>query len=180
MAADLVIIMGPPGAGKGTQSKLLAQRLGGVHISSGEVLRNANDPELAKVMNAGGLVPSEDVCRLVGESIKAVSVERPIVLDGFTRMIGEAQWLQEQLPQLERSIKAVVMLSVDANEGKERNLARGRGDDEIASQQKRWELYYQETEPVLNFYKQQGVLKEVDGVGSIEEVAKRVWEAIYG
>lgn len=178
MAAPIIIIMGPPGAGKGTQSALLAKRLGGIHLSSGQLLREARDPKLLATMAAGDLVVSVEVERIIATALKRVAPEQSIVLDGFTRMISEAKWLEDQAAKLDRPIAAVIYLKVDQPESVTRNRQRGRLDDSLSAQAERWRLYQTETEPVLDFYHAKGLVHEVDGVGSIEAVADRIGKVI--
>ncbi len=174
----VIILMGPPGAGKGTQSDILAKRIGGVHLSSGDLLRSTRDERLRHIMVTGGLVPSEDVCRLVGEAIKEVPSDKPIVLDAFTRMKPEAEWLQDYLLKVNRKLKKVILLDVGIDEAVNRNSLRKREDDDIEAQKKRWRLYSQETGPVFDYYRNLGILTEIDGVGSVEEVSKRIEAAL--
>lgn len=174
----VIILMGPPGAGKGTQSRILAEKMGAVHLSSGDILRGTRDEKLKAIMVSGGLVPSEDVCRVVGEAIDEVPKSQPIVLDAFTRMLPEAKWLQKHLAKIGRRTEAVVLLKVNEEEAVKRNSLRHREDDDAKAQAERWRLYNQETAPVFEFYKELGILKEVDGVGTVEEVAERIQAAL--
>lgn len=178
--APIIIIMGPPGAGKGTQSDRLAKNLGGVHLSSGQIMRNCGDQAIIDWISAGNLAKSEDVERLVGEAIAKVPTNQPIVLDGFTRMLDEAEWLAARAAALQRPIAAVIYLEVEPKEAVARNLKRGRVDDTIEAQHQRWSLYRQATQPVLDYYQEQGLLKTVNGVGTVDAVADRVRRALNG
>lgn len=180
MAEPVIIVMGPPGAGKGTQSAILAQKLGGVHLSAGQVLRQVADPKMRAVMDAGGLLPSEVVCQAAAEVLKHVPQDQVIVLDGFTRLLAEAEWLDKYLDSQQRQVKKVILLKIGQEEGIKRNQLRGREDDTPQAQQHRWQLYKQETEPILGFYRNQGLLAEINGEGTVEEVAQRVQEALNG
>ncbi len=165
--------MGPPGAGKGTQAALLATRLGGVHLSSGQLLRGSGEPRLQAIMAAGQLVASADVERLLTGAIRAVPADRPIILDGFVRESSDLAWLEPELTQLDRSITAVINLAIDRPAAVARNLQRGRADDTPAAQAERWRRYAEER-PVLEHYRELGLLHEVDGVGTVEAVAERI------
>lgn len=178
MAAPVIIVMGPPGAGKGTQCQILAERLNGVHLSSGELLRASANPKIQETMARGELAESADVIEVFDQALIKVSPHQPIVIDGFTRMKQEAEWLQQRLPALGRSISMVINLVIDQQESIQRNYQRGRQDDALSAQYKRWEEYMEETQPVLSYYNQQGLLKEIDGNGSVEEVSERIKQAL--
>lgn len=174
MAALVVIVMGPPGAGKGTQSELLARRLKGIHLSSGQLLRQRRDTKLAATMAAGELVDSTEIEAIMTEVMSKVSAGQPIILDGFTRMVSEAEWLTDHLKSIGRAAATVIYLKIDRAESLARNLKRGRPDDRPEVQVERWREYDRVTLPVLDYYRQLGLLHEVDGEGSVETVAERV------
>lgn len=174
MAASVIVVMGPPGSGKGTQSKILADKLRGVHYSSGQLIRDANSAKIVVKMLPGGLAQSRDVIELVDKAITTTSPEQVIVLDGFTRKLDEAKWLQERTKQLGRNLKTVIYLRVDQSEATERNIKRGRKDDTLEIQRRRWQVEREETQPVVDYYRQQGLLVEVDGTGSVGDIAKRI------
>lgn len=179
MAKPIIVIMGPPGAGKGTQSQILAKRLKGVHLSSGQLLRDSGDEKILQVQASGGLVSSEEVQRIVAEAIQRVPADMPVILDGFTRKLEEAQWLNTAGSGL-RPISKVICINVDKDESIQRSLRRGRTDDRAGALEERWVDYEMQVKPVLDYYRQQGVLVEVDGSGSVDAVAGRVWEALNG
>ena len=177
MAALAIIVMGPPGAGKGTQSRLLAERLGGVHLSSGQLLRESHDPELMAVMAAGDLVDSTHVERVLADKLRQVPADQVMVLDGFVRMMGDVGWLERELRELNRPIAAVINLKIDQTESMVRTSKRGRVDDNPKAQTERWDLYQREL-PVLDHYRKQALLHEVDGIGTVETVAARIEAAL--
>lgn len=178
MAAPVILVLGPPGAGKGTQSALLASRLGGVHLSSGQILRDSGDPVIVDTLARGELARTEDFLRVVGDTLAAVPAERPIVLDSVGKMVHEAEWLQHTLQGLDRRVRAVLRLDVDEHQAVERARHRGRPDDDIDSQRLRWKLYRQETVPVLEFWDRQGLLRTVDGNGDVDAVSARIADAL--
>ncbi len=178
MAGQVIILFGPPGAGKGTQARLLAQRLGGVHLSSGQLLRDSRDPEIVARISSGELALSEDLIKVLDAAITQVPLEQPIILDGATRMMNEAKWLAGRVGELGREIKRVIYIKIDEAEAQTRNTKRGRVDDALAIFAKRWQRYQAETLPVLDYYRAKNLLTEVDGVGTVEAVANRVEAAV--
>ena len=178
MAAPVVLVLGPPAAGKGTQSRLVAEHLGAAHISSGQALRDSRDPAIAARLASGELARTEDFLRVVGEAITSVPATTPIVLDAVGRMLPEAEWLSETLEKLGRPLRRAVLLVVDEREARERSMQRGRPDDDPGAQPLRWRRYLEETLPVIEYYRRRGILTEVDGEGSVDEVAARVRAAI--
>lgn len=178
MSAPVVLIIGPPAAGKGTQSRLLAEHLGAAHISSGQALRDTRDPAIVARLASGELARTEDFLAVVGEAIRAVPATRAIVLDAVGRMGPEAEWLTATLEQLGRPLQKVVYLVVDEHEARKRSLERGRADDDPNAQLLRWQRYREETIPVVEFYRRRGLVSEVDGDGPVDEVAARVRAAV--
>ena len=178
MAAPVVLILGPPAAGKGTQSQLLADHLGGAHVSSGQALRDSHDPVIAARLASGELARTEDFLRVVEEAITRVPATTAIVLDGVGRMLPEAEWLTKTLERLDRRLQRVIYLTIDDDEARRRAVARGRPDDDPTAQPLRWKRFQEETVPVVEFYRRRGVLTEVDGSGSVEDVAARIRGAV--
>ncbi len=174
MAAPVIIVLGPPGAGKGTQCILLADRLGAVHLSSGEILRKSKDPLVLDRLASGKLMLVNLFRRAVEEALNQIPDSQPIILDGVGRMRSEVKWLLRQLQQRKRSIKAVINLVVGQNEALKRNAVRGRLDDNAEVQGERWREYNRHMLQTMEVYRQQGLLRDVDGMGSVEEVAERV------
>jgi adenylate kinase len=178
MAAPVWLVLGPPASGKGTQSQLLADRLGAAHLSSGQALRDTRDPAIAARLARGELARTEDFLAVVGEALAAVPAASPIVLDSVGRMLPEAEWLLATLERLGRPLRAVVYLDVAEAEAVTRATGRGRPDDDPTAQPLRWKRFRQETLPVVDMYRGRGVLVTVDGNGSIDETAARVIDAL--
>ena len=177
MAAPVWLVIGPPASGKGTQSELLAQRLGATHLSSGQALRETSDEAILARLASGDLAKTEDFLTVVAEALARVPAETPIVLDAVGRMLPEAEWLVGTLQALGRKLERVIYLDVREHEAKNRALKRGRPDDDPTAQPLRWQRFKEETIPVLEYYRGKDLVTEVDGSGSVEETAARIAEA---
>lgn len=178
MAAPVWLVLGPPASGKGTQSELLAARQGAAHLSSGQALRDTRDPTILARLASGELARTEDFLVVVDEALTAVPPDRAIVLDSVGRMLPEAHWLTRRLEELGRTLQRAVYLDVDQAESARRAAQRGRPDDDATAQPLRWQRFEEETRPVLAFYRDRGVLVEVDGRGTVDEVAARIDAAL--
>ena len=188
MSARRLLLLGPPGAGKGTQAKRLVERLGVPQISTGEMLRAAvaEGTEIGRkakaIMERGDLVPDEIVIGVAEERLARDDARRGFVLDGFPRTTAQAEALDALLARLGTPLERCVALSVDQDEIVRRLLQRaeieGRSDDNEEAIRHRIQVYQRQTEPLIAHYEAQGVLRRVDGTGGVEEIAKRVEEAL--
>lgn len=177
-----ILIVGPQGAGKGTQASRLAETLGIPHISTGDIFR-ANvgaGTELGvlakKYMDAGELVPDEVTVAMVAARFDEPDAAKGFLLDGFPRTVVQANKLGEILVERNEDIDKVLLLNVADEVLLERMLARGRADDTADAIRRRLELYHQETKPLLDYYADK--LVEIDGVGGIDEVQLRALKAL--
>jgi adenylate kinase len=187
MTAKRLLLLGPPGAGKGTQAARLAGKLGVPQVSTGEMLRQAvaAGSELGRkareVMERGDLVSDEIVIGVARERLAQPDAARGFVLDGFPRTVAQAQALDGLLAGAGARLERCVALVVDEDELVERLMKRarveGRSDDNEETIRNRMAVYRRQTEPLVQHYRRQGILAEVDGCGSIEEVAERIQEA---
>ena len=181
-----LIIFGPPGAGKGTQAKLISDEYSIPHLSTGEIFRSAikNETPLGKevksILDAGDLVPDEKVVALVEEELKDEKYADGYILDGFPRTVPQAEAFDEILEKKGKALDAFLRLEVPKEELVDRILSRGEGrsDDTPEKVKNRLEVYWNETQPVLNHYKQQDVVKTINGVGSIDEIFERIKDAL--
>jgi len=179
-----IIFMGPPGVGKGTQSALLIQYLGIPHLSTGEMLRQAcrekSDLGLLsqEYISQGQLVPDPVMLELIGRRLEAPDCKRGYLLDGFPRTLGQAQSLDEYLSRRQTPLTLVLELKVDTEELVKRLSARGREDDRPEIIRKRLDEYARRTAPLSDYYRQQGLLNEIDGKGTPVEVFKRIQNAV--
>jgi adenylate kinase len=176
----VVVIMGPPNAGKDTQGELLATKLDATYIGSGNLIRNEADPRLMAIINRGELAPEEDFRRLISQAIAKVPLEKTVILVGIAKRPEEAKWLVEHLPTLGRWLDRVALIKISQEVGIERSLQRshGRADDHPELQAFRWSRFYELTQQSLDYFRDLGLLTEVDGVGSLNEVEQRIERAI--
>jgi adenylate kinase len=178
-----LLFLGPPGAGKGTQAERLADRRGLLHLSTGELLRaevRAGTPlgqEAEQVMARGELVSDALVLAIVRGRLEDHS--GGWLLDGFPRNLPQAEALDGLLGELEQQIEAVILLELDDALLIERMLARGRSDDNEDAIRNRLEVYREQTEPLIGYYRGLGLLHAVDASGTIEAISGRI-EALVG
>lgn len=186
----ILIFLGPPGAGKGTQAAHIVSRYGIPQLSTGDMLRAAVAAQTpvgkkAKaIMDAGDLVSDDVVAAIVEERIEADNCAPGFLLDGFPRTVAQAEMLDAMLVKKERKLDAVIELQVDESALLDRlrsriaeTKARGeevRKDDNEDTFKKRLDVYREQTAPLIPFYENQGKLKVVDGMGSVEEVTAAI------
>jgi adenylate kinase len=177
-----VILLGPPGAGKGTQAERLAEKLEIPHISTGELFRqNIHEGtklglEAKRYLDAGDLVPSELTNALVDDRLDKPDAAAGFVLDGYPRSLEQAKALHDMLERRGTKIDAVLEFRVSQKELLERLNGRGRADDTEDVILNRMKVYRDETAPLLEYYRDE--LKTVDGVGSVDEVSARALQAL--
>ena len=180
----MIIFVGPPGAGKGTQSKRLARELAIPHLSTGEMLRNAmgQQSELgrqaAESMKSGRLVPDSLVLRIVRERVGKDDCRNGFLLDGFPRNLHQAELLQYILAEFGIPVDMVLALEVEEAELLRRLMARHRADDTPETIRQRLAVYQAETAPLLDYYRAAGLLVSINGQQSPEEVYQAILEAI--
>ena len=180
----IIVLLGPPGSGKGTQSTKLVDRFNIVHLSTGEILRQAvrdDTPlgqQVSSFMKNGQLVPDEMVVNLVGDRLAHSDCAQGCLLDGFPRSIGQAQSLDRCLDAQGTHVDLVLEIRVDDEELRRRMLERaqkeGRSDDNPETIAKRFDVYQTATQPLVEYYNQQGKLKTIDGMGSPDEVFQQI------
>jgi len=210
-----VVLLGPPGAGKGTQAKLLQEEFGAVQISTGDILRKAvaDQTPLGKdasgYINSGALVPDSLIVNLVAERLKEKDCEKGFVLDGFPRTIPQAESLDEILKKMGLNLNCVISVQVPHDAIVERLAGRRtcrqcgglchvvfnppsrdgvcdrcggelyqRDDDKEQTIANRLQVYDRQTAPLIDYYRERGLLREVNGVGEISQIRARVIEAL--
>lgn len=177
-----LVLVGPPGAGKGTQAVVLAEKLGIPHISTGDLFRahiadsTPLGAEVKRYLDSGGLVPDSVTNEMVRERLGEDDAKDGFLLDGFPRNTSQADVLGEILAEIDHPLDAVIELKVDEDVLVERLLARGRADDTEDVIRRRQRVYREETAPLLEYYVDR--LISVDGVGEVEEVSERVLDAL--
>lgn len=179
MSREVIVLIGPPGAGKGTQADILAEQLGGVHLSSGQILRRGASSKVLAEMQGGALVREPEVDRLLARALEDAPQDKLWILDGFIRLPQDERWLEGELAKLGRSIGLIILLDVPRDESHRRNARRGRSDDAEVSQEERWQEYLDQTIPVIYGFEQRGLLVKVNGVGTVDDVAGRVAGALH-
>jgi len=179
-----IILIGPPGAGKGTQCQRLASLLGVPHLSTGEMLRAAvqsRAPEglqAAGYMQNGQLVPDAIIVGMVSNRLQAPDCRNGCLLDGFPRTLPQAATLDELLERRAMSVDGVIELAVPRDELVRRMQARRRADDDPAIFTRRIVSFEEQTAPLLDYYGRQGKLASIDGLGTAEEIFERVKAAV--
>lgn len=185
--AEAVIFLGPPGAGKGTQAKRLALELGFRQLSTGDILRShvARGTELGQqakpIMEAGKLVPDEIILGLIGQEL-AEMPDPKVIFDGFPRTLAQAEALDRLLAERNIRLLGVVLVTAPEEELVRRLLGRaleeGRSDDNENTIRARMVEYQQKTQPLVDYYKKTGYLKEINGLGKVDEVYQAIQKAL--
>lgn len=187
MTARLLIV-GPPGAGKGTQAARISERLGIPTISTGDIFRAniANETELGKqvkaIVDAGDYVPDELTNALVTDRLNEADADNGFLLDGYPRTTDQVRYLTELLAGHGHALDAVIRLVADEDEIvrrlRQRAIDQGRVDDSEEAIRHRQDVYIRETAPLLEMFRDEGLLIEVDGLGAVDDVTARIFAAL--
>jgi len=182
------LIVGPQGSGKGTQGVLVAEAFGVPSVSTGDVFREniSGDTELGRrvqaIVESGELVPDDLTCELVRDRLSQPDAARGFLLDGFPRNRAQVDDLDEFLASRGESLDAVIELSVPREESiarlRQRAIDQGRTDDTEEVIANRLAIYERETAPILEVYREHGLVVEIDGVGTLDEVTERIFAAL--
>jgi adenylate kinase len=183
-----LILLGPPGAGKGTQAKFLIEAYGIPQLSTGDILRSAIAAKTPmglaakEVMDRGDLVGDSIVNGIVSERLDAEDCKPGFVLDGFPRTIAQAEALDHMLADKKMTLNAVVELTADTDELVKRVVNRakesGRQDDNEEVVRKRLNVYTEQTAPLVGYYGKKGLVKTIDGMAPVEDVTAAIKAAI--
>ncbi|WP_435080151.1 adenylate kinase [Clavibacter michiganensis] len=185
-----LLIVGPPGAGKGTQAKRIASEYGIPDVSTGDIFRqNIKDrtelgQQVQALVDAGNYVPDELTNSLVTARLQEEDAQAGFLLDGYPRTLDQVAYLEELLQGWGQELDAVIQLVADEEEVVARLTRRaaeqGRADDGEEEIRHRQEVYVRETSPLIDVYRERGLLLEVDGLGEVDEVAERIRTALAG
>jgi adenylate kinase len=183
-----LLILGPQGAGKGTQAKKISAEYGLPHISTGEILRDniARETELGKrvapIVDAGALVPDDLMIELIRDRLSRGDTTAGFVLDGFPRTMAQAEALDAMLEEIRRGIDAVLVLDVDEDQAVDRLLKRaaeeGRADDTPEAIRNRLANYYENTAPLVEWYRARDKVMPIDGEGTMDDVFGQIRRAL--
>jgi len=190
----ILMLLGPPGAGKGTQSQLISEKLGIPQLSTGDMLRaavKAATPvglKAKQVMASGGLVSDEIVIGIIADRISEPDCSKGFILDGFPRTLAQSDALDKLLKSKSRKIDCVIELKVDDSKLVDRIECRARetvaaggtvrADDNAEALKTRLMAYYRETAPIIGYYFAHGLLKSIDGMAPIGDVSQQINEIL--
>ena len=183
-----LVLFGPPGSGKGTQSEKIINKYELLHLSTGDILRGelADKTELgiqaSKIMATGELVSDEIVIGMIKNKLLANQDAKGYIFDGFPRTVAQAQALDDLLASFNQEITSLISLVVEKNELVQRLLKRGqemgRADDNLETIENRIAVYEKQTSPVAKYYENQSKYNPVEGMGTVDEIFKRIESVI--
>jgi adenylate kinase len=179
-----LVIVGPPGAGKGTQAEFIAAHFAIPHISTGDIFRanlSAGTPlglEAEGYMDKGDLVPDSLTTAMVKDRLQKGDVANGFLLDGFPRTTGQAEALDGILREINSPLDVVLEVQADEDEIVARLLARGRSDDSEKVIRHRLQVYADQTAPIIFYYRSAGILRSINGLGTVAEVTQRALKVL--
>ncbi len=175
----MILFFGPPGSGKSVQGQLLVERNGWQWLSTGDLFRKSQDPEVLTRMATGELIDDELTSRVLAGAIEEVKDADQLILDGYPRNLEQVKWLTEYLPVHGHRIDCAVLFEVPREELISRLSGRGRTEDSPEVIGRRLHIYQEKTSPVVNYFEDHGVpVIKIDGMGTISEVHERIQMAV--
>jgi len=171
----MIVFFGPAGAGKSVQGQMLAARLGWRWLSTGQMFRDSDDPEVKEILKTGELISDEKTFDVVRQALNnSVDVKR-LIIDGFPRTMAQAQWLMDDKNSLGREVAMVIVLEVPESVIQERLKLRGRVQDKPEIVARRMNIYRQEMYPVLSYFADKGIkIVHLDGTGTVGQVHDKI------
>ncbi|OHB81472.1 MAG: adenylate kinase [Planctomycetes bacterium RBG_16_64_12] len=175
-----IVFIGPPGAGKGTQAERVVRTYELAHLSTGDMLRAARDRrtevgrEADRYMSTGQLVPDSIILRIIAERLGQPDCRSGYLLDGFPRTIAQAEALDQTLAEKNTPLDVVLQIEVPEEALFQRLAGRGRADDKPEVIRERLVAYRRQTEPLVEYYGKAGLVRSVDGLGSVDEIFQRI------
>lgn len=175
----MIVFFGPAGSGKSMQGQMLAARQGWRWLSAGQLLRDTRDSAILDKLHSGNLIDNSTINKIISDSLARAENIDQVILDGYPRLLEQAEWLVASQPQHGRSIGLAIVLDVPRDDLLKRLEVRGRADDTIDVIEKRFEMYEQEVAPILNYLSDQNItVVHIDGSGSVGQVHDKIMEEL--
>jgi len=180
---EIMIVLGAPGSGKGTLSKELKKDYGFSHISTGDLIRNSDDPELKKIIEGGDFVPDDMMAKMLRKELRGLDLSKGIILDGFPRTIKQAKRLDSMLGKMGLGLNHAVYLEISDDVAKDRIRDRAKKEDrkDDSSEEvinKRFDEYKEKTLPLVDFYEKSRKLVRINAEGGKDDVLQKVVERL--
>jgi adenylate kinase len=180
---EIMIVLGAPGSGKGTLSKELKKDYGFSHLSTGDIIRNSDDPELKKIIEGGDFVPDDMMIKILRKELKGLDLNKGIILDGFPRTIKQAKRLDSMLGKMGLGLNHAVYLEISDEVAKDRIRDRAKKEDrkDDSSEEvinKRFDEYKEKTLPLVDFYEKSRKLVRINAEGGKDDVLQKVVERL--